>query len=147
MHIRRATESDYLDVVRLMRQLWPNAPETELTMEIRLGLRSGKMNYFLAILDEPIGCCQLSFRHDYVPGATSSPTAFLEGLYVIPAHRGQHVATALVDAASAFARAKGCDELASDTEIENVDSQRFHEQIGFQEIERTVHYVKKLSRE
>lgn len=147
MNIRKANERDHLDLVRLMRHLWPDAPKDELTMEVRLGIRSGKMHYFIAETDEAVGFCQLSFRHDYVPGATSSPTAFLEGIYVVETARQQDVASRLVEAASAFARSKGCDELASDTEVENDGSQRFHERIGFREVERTVHYVKKLSRE
>ncbi|RHB50643.1 aminoglycoside 6'-N-acetyltransferase [Exiguobacterium sp. AM39-5BH] len=147
MNIREANERDCTKLVRLMRQLWPDAPGDELTMEVRLGIRSDKMHYFIAETDEPVGFCQLSFRHDYVPGTTASPTAFLEGIYVVEAARQQDVATRLVEAASAFAWSKGCDELASDTEIENDGSQRFHECIGFREVERTVHYIKKLSRE
>lgn len=147
MKIRKANEDDCFHLVRLMRQLWPDAVETELLVEVQLGLRSGKMHYFIAETDELVGFCQLSFRHDYVPGTTSSPTAFIEGIYVDEKFRGQDVATRLVEAASAYARSKGCDELASDTEVANDGSQRFHEHIGFQEVERTVHYVKKLSRE
>ena len=147
MIIRKANEHDSLDLIRLMRKLWPNALEAELTLEVRLGFRSGKMHYFIATLDEPIGFCQLSFRHDYVPGASTSPTAFLEGVYVTEAGRHQDVGTRLVEAAATYARSKGCVELASDTELENNGSQRFHERIGFHEIERTVHYIKKLSRE
>ncbi|WP_113930474.1 aminoglycoside 6'-N-acetyltransferase [Bacillus sp. P14.5] len=147
MKIRKADEQDCPVLVHLMRKLWPDAPEAELNPEVRLGIRSGKMHYFLAETDEAVGFCQLSFRHDYVPGATSSPTAFLEGIYVVEAVRQQDVATRLVEAAAAYARSKGCDELASDTEVENDGSQQFHERIGFQEVERTVHYVKKLSRD
>lgn len=147
MKIRKANEQDCAELVRLMRHLWPDAPEDELTMEIRLGIRSDKMHYFIAETDVAVGFCQLSFRHDYVPGTTSSPTAFVEGIYVDEVFRGQDVATRLVEAAAAYARSKGCDELASDTEVENDGSQRFHERIGFREVERTVHYVKKLSRE
>lgn len=147
MKIRKANEQDCLELVALMRQLWPDAPVAELTPEVRLGIRSGKMHYFIAETDEPVGFCQLSFRHDYVPGTSTSPTAFIEGIYVIEAARQQDVGTRLVEAASVYARSNGCDELASDTEIENVGSQQFHERIGFQEVERTVHYIKKLSRE
>lgn len=147
MIIRKANDDDSLNVARLMQKLWPSTQETELLPEVRLGIRSGKMHYFLAITDRPIGFCQLSFRHDYVPGAASSPTAFIEGIYVDESIRGRDVATKLIEAASAYARSKGSDELASDTEIDNEDSQRFHERTGFQEVERTVHYMKKLSRD
>lgn len=147
MEIRKANAQDETVLVTLMHALWPDAPLIELSAELRLGLRSGKMHYFIASNNLPLGFCQLSFRHDYVPGAASSPTAFLEGIYVDESVRGQNVATLLVEAAAAYARSKGCDELASDTEIDNDDSQRFHERIGFQEVERTVHYMKKLSRD
>ncbi|OGX78086.1 GCN5 family acetyltransferase [Exiguobacterium sp. SH31] len=147
MQIRKANARDEAALLKLMQALWPDAPLIELTAELRLGLRSGKMHYFLATDNTAVGFCQLSFRHDYVPGATSSPTAFLEGIYVDASLREQGVATRLVEAAASYARSKGCDELASDTEIDNNGSQHFHERIGFQEVERTVHYMKKLSRE
>lgn len=147
MEIRKADAQDEAALVKLMHKLWPDASLIELSAEIRLGLRSGKMHYFLASNNLPIGFCQLSFRHDYVPGAASSPTAFLEGIYVDEPVRRQEIATRLVEAAASYARSQGCNELASDTEIDNRGSQRFHEQIGFQEVERTVHYMKKLSRD
>ncbi|MCC5891694.1 MAG: GNAT family N-acetyltransferase [Exiguobacterium sp.] len=129
-----------------MHHLWPDAPVTELSAEVRLGLRSDKMHYFLAVTDEPIGFCQLSFRFDYVPGSSNTPTAFIEGIYVAEPERDNDVATKLIEAAASFARSNGCDEIASDTEIENTGSQQFHERVGFQEVERTVHYIKKISR-
>ena len=147
MEIRKANARDEAALVKLMHALWPDASSIGPSAEIRLGLRSGKMHYFLASNDLPLGFCQLSFRHDYVPGAASSPTAFLEGIYVDEPVRKQEIATRLVEAAASYARSQGCNELASDTEVENDGSQRFHERIGFQEVERTVHYVKKLSRE
>ncbi|MCT4781858.1 MULTISPECIES: aminoglycoside 6'-N-acetyltransferase [Exiguobacterium] len=146
MQIKKATSRDVQHLVQLMHRLWPDAPMTELSAEVRLGLRSDKMHYFLAVADEPIGFCQLSFRYDYVPGATGEPTAFIEGIYVVDSERGNAVATNLVETATRFARSNGCTELASDTELENTGSQQFHERIGFKEVERTVHYIKKISR-
>ncbi|EPE61829.1 acetyltransferase family protein [Exiguobacterium sp. S17] len=147
MNIRKASARDEAALLTFMQALWPDAPLIGLTAELRLGLRSGKMHYFLATDNTAVGFCQLSFRYDYVPGAAASPTAFLEGIYVDESVRGQHVATRLVEAAASYARSKGCDELASDTELDNEGSQRFHARIGFDEVERTVHYIKKLSRE
>jgi len=146
MQIKKATSRDVHTLVRLMHQLWPDAPVAELSDEVRLGLRSDKMHYFLAITEEPIGFCQLSFRYDYIPGATEEPTAFIEGIYVIGPERGNDVATQLIETATKFARSNGCYELASDTEIDNTGSQQFHERLGFEEVERTVHYIKKISR-
>ncbi|WP_215141830.1 aminoglycoside 6'-N-acetyltransferase [Exiguobacterium qingdaonense] len=146
MKIDYATEVDLETLVQLMHQLWPDAPDDELRMEVRSGIASKNMHYFIASNETgQVGFCQLSFRHDYVPGSTTSPTAYVEGIYVIESERHRGVATRLVDAASTFAARHGCIELASDTELENEDSQRFHEKIGFKEVERVVTYMKNLS--
>ncbi|WP_214776709.1 aminoglycoside 6'-N-acetyltransferase [Exiguobacterium sp. s22] len=148
MKIEYATPSNQEALVQLMHELWPDAPIEELRMEVKLGLVSKNMHYFIASSDtKAIGFCQLSFRHDYVPGSTTAPTAYVEGIYVAESERHQGVASRLVDAASTFAVHHGCKELASDTELENKDSQRFHEKIGFKEVERVVTYIKNLSHE
>lgn len=149
MRILKANEADLKRLVQLMQELWPHASADELTQEVRLGLRSGNMHYFIAIdqTRKPLGFCQLSFRYDYVPGSLSSPTAYLEGLYVVKTARHQRIATQLVEHASAFAVSKGCVQLASDTELENFISQQFHEKSGFKEVERVVTYIKNLSHE
>lgn len=149
MKIAYASQSDQTALVQLMHQLWPDAPIDELQMEVKLGLASKKMHYFIASSDTggAIGFCQLSFRYDYVPGSSASPTAYVEGVYVIESARHQSVASHLIEAASIFARRNGCIELASDTELENKDSQQFHKKIGFKEVERIVTYIKNLSHE
>lgn len=148
MKIEYAKPSNQEALAQLMHELWPDAPIEELRMEVKLGLASKKMHYFIASYDtKAIGFCQLSFRHDYVPGSSMSPTAYVEGIYVIEAERQRGVAARLIDAASTFAASHGCIELASDTELENESSQQFHEKIGFQEVERVVTYIKKLSHE
>lgn len=146
MQIKTATSRDVQTLVHLMHKLWPDASVAELLAEVRLGLRSDKMRYFLAVTDEPIGFCQMSFRYDYVPGATDEPTAFIEGIYVVGPERDNDVATKLIETAAVYALSHGCSELASDTEIDNTGSQQFHERVGFREVERTVHYIKKISR-
>lgn len=148
MRIRKATERDESILVHLMQLLWPEAKSVELIAELRLGFRTNHMHYFLAEVDqETVGFCQLSFRSDYVPGAPSSPTAFLEGIYVIEQARHQDIATRLVETVERYATGRGCKYLASDTELENIGSQHFHTRLGFQEVERTVNYIKKLSHE
>jgi len=43
-----------------------------------------------------------------------------------------------------WARSQGCQEMASDTWLDNLDSQRVHEALGFEEVERSVLYRKSL---
>ena len=93
---------------------------------------------------EPIGLAEASIRMDYVNGTTTTPVAFLEGLYVVPAGRRRGAAAQLVAAVSDWAVSLGCSELASDTVFENDVSQQVHKALGFEETERVVFFRKSL---
>ncbi len=76
--------------------------------------------------------------------AKLSPVAFVEGIYVVEAARGQGVARALVGAVEAWAGARGLSELASDALLDNTDSHAMHQALGFAETERVVYFRKAL---
>jgi aminoglycoside 6'-N-acetyltransferase I len=61
-----------------------------------------------------MGFVEASKRVDYVNGTSSSPVAFLEGLYVAPKSRRKGIARALVESVVKWASTEGCLELASD---------------------------------
>lgn len=88
------------------------------------------------------GFAEAGLRHDYVNGASSSPVAFLEGIYVAPEFRGEGVARALVSVIQTWASALGCTELASDVLIDNADGLALHKALGFRETERVVYFIK-----
>lgn len=90
------------------------------------------------------GFVEAALRHDYVNGCDTSPVAFVEGLYVAPEHRGGDIARRLCDAVADWGRGRGCTELASDAELDNVASHAFHKAIGFEETERVVYFRKAL---
>jgi aminoglycoside 6'-N-acetyltransferase I len=69
---------------------------------------------------------------------------FIEGWYVLETWRRQGVGTQLVATAEEWARAQGCTEMASDTWIDNKDSQGAHEALGFEVVDRCVHFRKRL---
>ncbi len=77
-------------------------------------------------------------------GSSSSPVGYVEGIYVKPEYRKQGIARALLGLGEEWSRAHGCNEFASDTEIENVESQAFHLRAGFEEAQTIVHFIKKL---
>jgi aminoglycoside 6'-N-acetyltransferase I len=91
-----------------------------------------------------VGFVEASLRRDYVPGTDSSPVAFLEGIYVAPTSRRRGVAIQLVIEVEGWARAHGCAEFASDTQLENGTSQLVHKALGFHETERIVCFAKSL---
>ena len=93
---------------------------------------------------EAVVFMDLSLRYDYVPGATKSPVAYAEGLYVKEAGRKQGIAARLIRHAEKLAFDRQCRELASDALIENTDSHHFHRQKDFREVERVVAFIKPL---
>jgi len=66
------------------------------------------------------------------------------GWYVEPEHQPRGVGRALIDAAEDWARSQDCTEIASDTWIDNEPSQRAHEALSFEVVDRRVHYRKAL---
>ncbi len=68
----------------------------------------------------------------------------MESWYVDADARGRRIGASLMNAAERWARDRGYRAIASDTEIDNVASQRAHAALGFREVERTVHLKKDL---
>jgi len=94
---------------------------------------------------EPVGLAEAALRGGYVNGTSSTPVAFLEGIYVRPDARRQAVATALIQEVERWARECGCRELASDALLESHVSHAVHRALGFEETERVVFYRKPLA--
>ena len=82
--------------------------------------------------------------NDYVEGTDFSPVGYLEGIYVAEAYRKHGIAGKLLDACETWAKSKGCTEFASDCELDNVQSLRFHLHTGFEEANRIICFTKKL---
>jgi aminoglycoside 6'-N-acetyltransferase I len=74
----------------------------------------------------------------------SRPVGYVEGWYVEENWRRKGVGAKLLRAAEEWARGQGCLEMASDTTIDNLVSQRVHEALGFEVAERSVLYRKTL---
>ena len=93
---------------------------------------------------DPQGLVEVALRNDYVNGTKSSPVAFLEGVYVVPAERRRGIARLLMAAAEGWARARGCVEFASDASLADQSSHAMHRAVGFEETERVVYFRKVL---
>ena len=133
-----ATDPNWLS---LRSSLWPDGTEAEHLRYMADALDRGHcVRVALARDGSAVGFVEASRRVDYVNGTSTSPVAFLEGLYVTPSARRQGVARSLVDAVERWAAAQGCSELASDSPIENVTAHAAHRALGFQETERVVYF-------
>lgn len=145
MEIRRATNRDIPAIAGMAKMLFDEPDDNMLQQEFQQFLRNEKDAVFVAtISDAYAGFLHMSLRHEYVEGAIHFPVGYMEGIFVEPKFRRQHIAQALAEAGKAWSLKKGCHEMASDAELTNSDSQAFHQKIGFQEANRTVNYIKKI---
>ena len=143
--IRNALLSDAATVAALAQQLWPHHEAAQLQEEFEPLLEDANAAVFLAFSDDmPVGFAQCQLRHDYVEGTASSPVGYLEGIFVTPAYQKQGIARALLASCEKWAKEQGCVEFASDCELSNTNSLRFHLSMGFEEANRIICFTKKL---
>lgn len=146
MEIVKITQDDFKEWLELALRLWSDDSPSQMQVSLTNILNSPREVAFLVRDDQKnaIAFINLSLRSDYVPGATHSPVAYVEGIYVKDEYRNQGVGKALIQFAQQWALNQGCIELASDALIENTASHEFHKKIGFQEVERTVFFIKSV---
>ena len=143
-HIQKVILEDADEWVSLALRLWPEYSAGEIR-PILLGILASPHQEAFLVRDATntaIAFINLSLRRDYVPGATTSPVAYLEGIYVEERYRKQGLARWLMSQAEIWAREQNCIELASDVLLDNHESQKFHNKVGFREVERVVAYIK-----
>jgi aminoglycoside 6'-N-acetyltransferase I len=143
--VRPAAGADRAEWIRLRRALWPEADSAELASEIDAILASDRLAAFVAARPggRLAGLVEASLR-DVAEGCATSPVGYIEGWYVDPDARRVGVGRRLVAAAEAWALARGCREMASDSVLSNLDGQAAHRALGYAEVERAVHFRKDL---
>jgi aminoglycoside 6'-N-acetyltransferase I len=142
--ISQARESDYSDWIDMRKKLWPEASFDELKDLMHLKQAKDFVCYFAKVDGRLAGFIEIALR-PYANGCSSSPVAFVEGIWVDEAFQKQGVGRALVTKAEEWARAHGIKELGSDTRIESEYSIHAHKAWGFIETERVVYFCKNLS--
>ena len=140
--IRKAEFSDLPVLTGLALKLWPEHNREEMSRDLSAILEKPDASFFLA--ENASGFAQCQLRYDYVEGTESSPVGYLEGIYVEEGCRRQGLARALLAACENWARERGCREFASDCELTNTQSLRFHLSLGFEEANRIICFTKKL---
>lgn len=143
--IRKADDKDADLLAALAIQMWPGHSLCELAGEFRELLQNEDAACFLKFDDgRPIAFVQCQLRRDYVEGTKSSPVGYLEGVFVTEAYRRRGFASMLLRECETWAKEKGCKEFASDCELDNTDSLRFHQAAGFSEANRIICFTKEL---
>jgi aminoglycoside 6'-N-acetyltransferase I len=91
-----------------------------------------------------IGFLEVGMRSHADGCNPARPVGFVEGWFVQEAFRNRGIGRELMRSAEDWARAQGCLEMASDTWIDNEGSQRAHEALGFEVVDRCVTFRKRL---
>jgi aminoglycoside 6'-N-acetyltransferase I len=137
----------------MCRVLWPSASAEEHAKELRL-LLDGRASLVVTLpitilvaeanIGRLAGFVQVDLRSHADGCDPSKPVGYIEGWYVAEEFRQRGIGKSLITAAEDWARNQGCTEIASDAVIDNLVSQRAHETLDYQVVDRCVHYRKKL---
>lgn len=151
MLIRPAQVSDIPELSSLREALWPESSADDHASELAQ-IIAGKIPSILPLVvfvaaspdGTLLGFAEAGLRSHADGCDWSHPVGYVEGWFVSEASRRQGIGAALLRAAEDWARAQGCKEIASDTQLTNLVSQRAHESLGFQVAERSILYRKPL---
>lgn len=143
--IRKATNNDCRILAELAVQMWEDNTVDSLEAEFSEIIKTDDAVFFIKYENEtPVGFAQCGLRKDYVEGTETSPVGYLEGIFVKEQYRKKGYAKELLSVCEKWARDMGCTEFASDCELDNVGSLKFHVAMGFEEVNRIICFRKEL---
>lgn len=143
--IKKATINDLQVLSKLAIQMWSDNSRECLEEEFKNYINSKNTVFFIKYINEtPVGFAQCSLRRDYVEGTESSPVGYLEGIFVEEKYRKEGIAKELLLECEAWSKSLGCSEFASDCELTNNTSLKFHLSLGFTEVNRIICFKKDL---
>jgi aminoglycoside 6'-N-acetyltransferase I len=144
--IRRVRPEDKPEWLRMRHLLWPDYSEVEMLSEMDEIISSlEEQPVFVAARPAGgLGGFLEGGMRKYADGCVSSPVGYLEGWYVDEDLRQKGIGGRLVQAMEDWARARGLTEMGSDTWLDNEMSIAAHGRLGYVEMERLVHFAKKL---
>jgi aminoglycoside 6'-N-acetyltransferase I len=149
--IRLATPADSHRIGELAHALWPDgsvADHAEHAAAITRGEPASTLPLVMFVAIDGgtvVGFIEVGLRSHADGCDPTRPVGFIEGWYVEPRVQRRAVGRGLMVAAEAWSREQGANELGSDTWLDHEGSQRAHEALGFEVVDRCVHYRKSLS--
>lgn len=143
--IRKASKNDITTITNLAVLMWTDASVDDLAAEFSELLSKDNAQIFLKYENGiPVGFAQCQLRSDYVEGTETTPVGYLEGIFILENYRNRGYAKELLNECEMWAKDKGCKEFASDCEIDNDNSFKFHMAMNFTEANRIICFTKKL---
>jgi aminoglycoside 6'-N-acetyltransferase I len=149
--VRLAALSDVAQLTPMRCALWPESSASHHAAELTAVLNGSSQRVYplmIFVAEENDGT-MAGFLEANLRSAADGcdeklPVGYVEGWFVAEWRRGQGVGAALLHAAEEWARAQGCAEMASDTDISNILSQRVHQASGFTISARSILFRKRL---
>jgi aminoglycoside 6'-N-acetyltransferase I len=130
----------------MRRTLWDDCPDDQQVREMGEILANNTEEVFVA--ERPggglCGFVEAAIR-PWAIGCDQRPVGYVEGWYVDEDMRRRGIGRSLVEAAEAWARSKGCRQMASDAEWWNDVSHQAHGRLGYREVARLVLFKKDLA--
>jgi aminoglycoside 6'-N-acetyltransferase I len=149
--VRQAEIADQYELAKMRELLWPESSMEDHRREVEAVLRSRKYGTLpMAILVSQgeagtlTGFIEVGLRSHADGCDPAQPVGFVEGWFVHEAFRKHGIGSALMRSAEDWARTQGCLEMASDTWLDDERSQRTHQALGFEVVDRCVHFRKPL---
>jgi aminoglycoside 6'-N-acetyltransferase I len=150
-HIRQADVSDSAEIAALCALLWPNATASEHRAEIEELITTkmcGSLPFTIFVSSDKngkiTGFLQADLRSHADGCNPARPVGYVEGWFVLEEHRRRGIGAAMMRAAEDWARSLGCKEMASDTWIDERNSLKAHQALGFEVVDRCIHFRKSL---
>jgi len=149
--VRQAHPSDKDELAKMRELLWPESSMEEHRKELESVLRSrmnGSLPMTILISQDQggalTGFIEVGLRSHADGCDPARPVGFVEGWFVYEAFRKQGIGAELMRSAEAWARTQGCLEMASDTWIDDERSIHTHQALGFEVVDRCIHFRKPL---
>ena len=143
--IYKAGLNDVKIIAKMAHKMWSSHTLDELEEEFHEIIVSEDSAEFIVTNEgKAIGFAQCQLRYDYVEGTSSSPVGYLEGIFIEDGFRKKGYARELLKNCEQWSLEKGCTEFASDCELSNDTSLKFHLNVGFKEANRIICFTKNL---
>ena len=148
MKIRLVEPQDKKQWLQMRMALWPDISEEIHEKEISAMLVDNHFAIFVAQNTDGklLGFVEISLREDILEGCIRKQIGYIEGWYVEPEKRGSGIGRLLVENAEKWVLDQDIEDMASDTEIDNFESQKAHIALGYREADRLILYRKKLKK-
>jgi aminoglycoside 6'-N-acetyltransferase I len=150
-NIRPAEIRDCAEIARLHLLLWPECELVQEKPQIEAVLSTGRCGTLPAVVfvaeatdGKLVGFIEAGLRSHADGCDTSRPVGFVEGWFVQQEYRTLGLGRALMLSAENWARQQDAIEMASDALITEEGSHRAHRALGFEVVDRCVHFRKSL---